>query len=56
MKTIQAIVDDHKLKMIRGEPQLNMCDEGIQVCQIIYRPVMKSKKAIVDNHNILITG
>ena len=31
METIQKIVDDHKSKMKRGTPQLNICDPAVMV-------------------------
>ena len=31
METIEKIVEDHKSKMKRGTPQLNMCDPAVMV-------------------------
>ena len=32
MPGIMAVVNDHKKKLIPGQPQLNMCDNAAQVC------------------------
>ena len=31
MKVIQPIVDDHRKRMVKGEPQLNYCDPAVMV-------------------------
>ena len=34
MPTIQKAIDDHKAKMVMGDPQLNWCDKAVEVCII----------------------
>ena len=32
MATIEPVVSDHKSKLMPGVPQLNKCDNAVQVC------------------------
>jgi hypothetical protein len=44
MTTINKIVQDHKSKMKRGTPQLNMCDPAVMVSAVVY-------SVLCDTHN-----